>query len=295
MEELILSHKNNAASASQACEHLRDMMVMEDLNNDHNNISNSNSNNHYYNNVIAKNNKNNIDHHTTNTATAINMNNVNENDSSNTSSSSSNTNDNNGMTNHQKSAAGPLLFPGSTLCEALVAIEKYYSGIAERDSHRWRMASNINSSIVNRTNSNGSSRNCSSDSNAYVIEGGLLPLIHKGMQNNTTRAERRERAILDSQEYIAESESNLRTKKEESKQLWSRVHNVEAEVNRKVEEKLRQRSRNRELKRRQEQNERQAALSDGKLNSQVTQQEIWVRIKELNVLFLLILILKLIC
>ena len=40
-----------------------------------------------------------------------------------------------------KSQAGPLLFPGSSLHEALVAMDQYYSKVAEGDAHRWKTAS----------------------------------------------------------------------------------------------------------------------------------------------------------
>ena len=154
----------------------------------------------------------------------------------------------------QKSFAGPLLFPGSTLYQALVAMEQYNSKIAEGEAHRWRVASN----------------------NVSNSDGGLLPSIQDGTMKNYFRAERRERALNDSQESLAEAESNLRVMKEESRKLWARVNTVEDLVNRKVEEKLRQRSREREMRRRQEESERQAAMNDAKLPSTVTQQEIWV-------------------
>lgn len=167
-----------------------------------------------------------------------------------------NNNANNEMNPSQKSTAGPLLFPGSTLYEALIALEQYHSGIAEKDAYRWRMASNT--------------------SNKARVDEGVLASLLSGTRTNYHRAERREKALIDSQELLAQAESNLRERKEISKKLWTKVNKLEDEVNRKVEEKLRQRSRDREMKRRQEENERQAALSDGKLNSMVTQQEIWV-------------------
>ena len=59
------------------------------------------------------------------------------------------------------------------------------------------------------------------------------------MMNNYGRVVRRERALIDSQEQLAEAESNLRTKKEYSRKLWDAVYKVENEVNRKVEEQMR--------------------------------------------------------
>ena len=39
------------------------------------------------------------------------------------------------------SRVGPLLYPGSTLCQAVMALENYYSQTAEAESQRRRMAS----------------------------------------------------------------------------------------------------------------------------------------------------------
>ena len=192
-----------------------------------------------------------------------------ENDDSNNSHKKNNESDNDPPTSlgndddrsnsGQRSSAGPLLFPGSSLYEGLLAMEKYNSNIAEGDAHRWRMASN---SIVTTGTS---------------LDGGVLPSIQVGTRNNFARAERRERALMDSQQHLAEAESILRARKEESRKFWAKVNKAEDEVNRKVEAKMRQRSRDREMKRRHQENERQAALSDGnKLQSTVTQQEIWV-------------------
>ena len=206
---MIVSHKNSAANASQACEQLRDMMIVEEENNEKS---------------IPK----------TNIESKIGL----------------------SIESGQKSSAGPLLFPGSTLHEALLAIEQYNSKIADNDAHRWRVASN----------------------NLSNTDGGVLPSIQNGTKKNYFRAERRERALLESQEFLAESESNLRARKDESRKLWTRVNHIEDLINQKIEAKLRQRSRDREMRRRREESERQAAMNDAKLPSTVTQQEIWVRI-----------------
>ncbi len=206
VEELIVSNKNSAANASQACEQLRGMMIIEEEN--------------------EKSKDNLVPPAPSDLSTA----------------------------SGQKSGAGPLLFPGSTLHEALLAMEQYNSKIADSESHRWRVASN----------------------NSSNADGGVLPSIQNGTMKNYFRAERRERALMASQEFLAEAESNLRARKDDSRKLWAKVYKVEDLVNRKVEEKLRQRSRERELRRRQEESERQAAMTDAKLPSTVTQQEIWV-------------------
>ena len=74
---------------------------------------------------------------------------------------------------------------------------------------------------------------------------------------------------------LAEAELILKTRKDGTKKLWFDVHKGEAEVNRRLEEMTRERSRRREHTRRKEENERQAAISCGTLTSTVTQQEIW--------------------
>jgi hypothetical protein len=250
VEELILTRKNSAANASQACEQLRDMMIFEGLDtsiasNDSHNQTNGrrgspgkNKNKNRSENPPALNNEDNNN------------------------SDNSNSNEEN-ISSGQRSDAGPLLFPGGSLYDALVAMEQYNSNTAEGDAHRWRMASSTpRSSTVTGT--------------SETSTGGVLTAIQTGTRNNYIRAERRERALMDTQQFLAEAESNLRARKDESRKLWNKFNKVEDEINQKVEEKLRQRSRAREMKRRQDENERQAAVSDGKLQSTVTQQEIWV-------------------
>ncbi len=185
------------------------------------------------------------------------------------------------MSPGERSSAGPLLFPGSSLYDALVAMEQYNSRVAEADAHRWRMASSMVQVAARKNDHDGgsgsnTSASSSTNTTGATTNGGVLPTIQARTRSNYIRAERRERALMDSQQYLAEAESLLRARKDESRKLWSRMNKIENEINRKVEEKLRQRSRDRELKRRQEENERHAALSDGKLQSTVTQQEIWV-------------------
>ena len=276
VEELILSRKNSAANASQACEQLRGMMVFQGLpDNNNSNIDDTDSKRNMKN-LNKKSNK----------EGAKNGNGAGEQKEDPPSLVDGDDNENNdvdeqegkdsfsSMSASERSSAGPLLFPGSSLYDALVAMEQYNSKVAEADAHRWRMASNISmgAAMKNDGANNGEGTRVPTSN----INGGVLPTIQARTRSNYIRAEKRERALMDSQQYLAEAESFLRARKDESRKLWSRLNKVENEISRKVEEKLRQRSRERELKRRQEENERHAALSDGQLQSTVTQQEIWV-------------------
>lgn len=79
-----------------------------------------------------------------------------------------------------------------------------------------------------------------------------------------------------SQESQSEAESNLNSQKNRSTKLWNKVEAAEKEARRRVAEMVRQRSRERELRRKKEESEKQAAFSDvNKLQSTVTTQEIW--------------------
>ncbi len=154
----------------------------------------------------------------------------------------------------QKSAAGPLLYPGSSLHRALVALDRYHSSVAESDARRWRMAST---------------------KNGNEGESGVLPQISRAAMKTKERTARREKTLMASQESLVEAESNLNSQKNRSNKLWNKVEAAEKEARRKVAEMVRQRSRERELRRKQEVSEKEAAFSDGKLESTVTNQEIW--------------------
>lgn len=214
VEELIVSQKNCAASTTQACDQLRDLLIIREDKD-----------------VLASEN-----------ATA--------------SSTSIRSSSRNVQKANVKSQAGPLLFPGSTLHEALVAMDHYHSKVAEGNARRWRMASSTTAGLPSN-------------------DDGALPSVQIAAKKSGERAQRREQGILDMQLLLAESELILKTKKDEANALWGKVHKTEKEVNRRLEEMTRERSRLREQKRRKEENERQAAISVGTLESTVTQQEIW--------------------
>jgi hypothetical protein len=153
-----------------------------------------------------------------------------------------------------KSDSGPLLFPGSTLHRALEALDRYHTSVSEGESRRWRMAS---------TNAGG-------DRGV-----GVLPEISCAAMKAKERTNRREKTLMASAESMAEAESNLNAQKSRGVKYWNKVEAAESEVRRRVAEIVRQRSRERELRRKEEANAKEAAVSDVKLESTVTNQEIW--------------------
>ena len=216
VEELILGRKNAAASASLSCEQLRKMMTINGIEYMQKSESMDGESGHEK-----------------------------GTDTENLESP---------LSSQQKSGAGPLLYPGSSIHRALVALDRYHSTVANGDAHRWRMASSKN------TIQNGN---------------GVLPEIQRAAKNANERTGKREKAIMASQESQAEAESNLLQYKNRSIYLWKKVEEVENEVRQRVAEMVRKRSRERELRRKKEEDDKEAAFSDVKLTSTVTQQEIW--------------------
>lgn len=155
VEELILSRKNAAASASQACEKLRDMMHIDGT--EHISVATS-------------------DAAVSSSGDITDVSDLYLRSSKSADGALS-------LTPGQKSSVGPLLFPGSSFHKAAVALDNYHSSIAEADAHRWGMASKTNNDDVH----------------------GVLPEIHRGVKKARERIERRERAIINSQESQAEA------------------------------------------------------------------------------------------
>lgn len=225
---MILARKNAAASESQACEKLRNMMHISP---DDSYISSQNI--HTDNGILPQPSFDAIPSSPSNQA----------------------------LTPGQKSSAGPLLFPGSSLQSALIALDKYHSTAAELDAERWRKATRAKQED-------------------HTI--GVLPQIYKSVQKTQSRIERREKAIRNSQESQSEAESYLRSKKDKSKKLWTKIEDIEKEINTKVAEFVRQRNREKELKRKKEAEDREQAASNAKLTSTVTNQEIWELVSKIG-------------
>jgi len=250
VEELILSRKNSAASTSQACDQLRDILIIDNMDEEgivvtpRKEIKSVESGENQESDARVEGNFS-LKTETRNSA-ALKTSGKNVVLSPSSSNAAAST----------KSQAGPLLFPGSSLHEALVAMDQYHSKVAEGDARRWRMASLTTGGLPSN-------------------EDGALPSVQQAAKRAGERAARREKGIMDMQLILAEAELILKTRKDGTKKLWFDVHKGEAEVNRRLEEMTRERSRRREHTRRKEENERQAAISGGTLTSTVTQQEIW--------------------
>jgi len=251
VEELILSRKNSVAASSQACEKLRDMMTIEGVEHlspstpdDLKNITQSSSYDNTNNNGVRDNplSSRSVDGELRARSPRIES----------PISTSRRT-----FTPGQKSSTGPLMFPGGSLRRSMIALEKYHSAMAQGDALRLRMASAKGGAMSN----NG-------------LVGGVLHEIHEAANKAKRRCECRENALNDSNESMAEAEAMLRTKKDQSRILWAKVERMENNIRFKVEEMVRQRSRERELKRRAEEDEKRAALS-GAPQFSVTNQEIW--------------------
>ena len=269
MEEIALSRKNCANFTSQACDRLRDVIVLEECP-EHQAVYAAQRNvlsspkrrrkqfNHEEKDFLNDGNRTDED-----------ISNVTD-DIMNKASKALDSFDNS-ISAEQRSKLGPLQFPGSTLHAASVAVEQYHSMIAEGDAHRWRLAS---SGVQNRFIKLGE-----------VYEGrheGLLPELHEAISKLTERTQRRESAFNIANDRTKEAEETLSDRKKKAQDLWEKVKEMEEKVQTRMEEQVRERSRAREEKRRKEQNERQALIAAGQLDSTVTQQEIWELVSQVS-------------
>ena len=143
---------------------------------------------------------------------------------------------------------GPLLYPGSSLHNATIAFEQYHSMMAENESNRWRKAS---------------------------MNTGLLPTLRKHADETGDRAFHRERALKDMQRKANDMEMRLVHCKEEAKKRWKAVHEAEVNVTKIVEERMLERSRERERRRMEQLREEQAAHEKDNANLGATSSEIW--------------------
>jgi len=114
---------------------------------------------------------------------------------------------------------GPLRYTGGTLHAGTVALEQFYSMVAEQDGDRWRRAS---------------------------IQGGILANLFKAADEAAERAYHREKALRDMQRRANDIEAQLLQCKEQAAQRWNAVHEAEEKVTKLVEERMLERSRERE-------------------------------------------------
>ena len=95
---------------------------------------------------------------------------------------------------------GPLLYPGSTLCQAMMAVEHYYSQSAESESERWRMAS--------------------------LQRKGVLPSIRQAYQQFVERSKKRQLALDGASQQARRMEDKLNRLKALSERSWGSVYDL---------------------------------------------------------------------
>ena len=214
MEELALSRKNCANYTSQACDRLRDVIVLEECP-EHQAVYSAQRN--VYSSPKRRRKQLNIDKKDIlydGNCSDEDTNNVTD-DIMNKASKALDAFDNS-ISPEQRSKLGPLQFPGSTLHAASIAVEQYHSMIAEGDAHRWRLAS---SGVQNRNIKLGE-----------VYEGrheGLLPELHEAISKLSERTQRRESAFNIASDRAKEAEETLSDRKKKAQDLWEKVKAME--------------------------------------------------------------------
>ena len=170
-----------------------------------------------------------------------------------------------------KSQAGPFLFPGGTIHNALLALTQYYGKVSQSEAKRWG-----NNSPSNITPSNNDS--LSSNPDDFPQNGHqLLQFMHKSIDSSIQRSRRREQSIQEAERKLEQAEGALRNLKDDAKQKWMRVRSTEEEIQTLLEDKVRERNRLREQQRIQDEMQRQMAVSSMgvRLESQLTPEELW--------------------
>ena len=139
------------------------------------------------------------------------------------------------------SRAGPLLADGSSLTNALVEMERYYSVCSESTSERWREAC---CDQYHRTPSSSLPSNVAEQSDVIDRETasvrtvdealiqGIVPKIKHAVTKSDTRTRERESALNDIKVKVTEAQDNLVKQKEWSRSHWQRVK----DENRKIDE-----------------------------------------------------------
>jgi hypothetical protein len=152
------------------------------------------------------------------------------------------------MTPHR---VGPLLSGGGTLSGALLALEHYYSIMAENEADRWRSAS--------------------------LQRQGLLPALQKATNELTGRISQRQQGLEESSRRARIMEDRLRGLKDDATKKWQAVYQAEDMVTMRVEEIMQQRSRERESRRLDQLREEEAKQSKDSANGVLgaTSEEIW--------------------
>lgn len=175
-----------------------------------------------------------------------------------------------------KSQAGPLLFPGGTIHNALLELSHYFSKSAQSEAKRWggNPSSGISPNYQNRSSYDLLASNLDNlPQNGHH----LLQFIRNSIDLSTQRAKRRDYAIQQAEEKLEQAERTLQGLKEEAKLKWLRVRATEQEIQQILEDRVRERNRLREQQRLQDEMQRQVAVSNMgvRLESQLTPEELW--------------------
>lgn len=146
---------------------------------------------------------------------------------------------------------GPLLSPGGTLQATMVALENYYSTLAESDSSLWRK---------------------------ITLQSGALTQLQSAKHQTDDRVKSRQIALQEMMRRVKAMEEHLVRCKDDARLKWDQVHEAEMRVSQMVEEKMMERSRLREQQRleRIKQNEATRAKEAAEGNrGTMSSSEIW--------------------
>ena len=145
---------------------------------------------------------------------------------------------------------GPMSCPGGTIQETVVALENYYSTIAESDSKRWRK---------------------------FASAPGPLSSLRRSKQRTDQRALNRQTALQEMHRRTKAMENHLKLCKADAIRKWDNVHTAEENVTKLVEIKMMERS---QLKQKQRMekiklDEEKRAKDAAHGNLGATNSEIW--------------------
>lgn len=146
------------------------------------------------------------------------------------------------------SRVGPLSSPGGSIQASVVALENYYSFIAESDSRRWKL---------------------------MASSSGPLAKLRATKERTDQRILNREAALLETQQRIQTMENQLALCKQDAATKWDQVRDAEEHVTKLVEEKIAERSRLREKQRLEQLEEEEATRAKNAENLGATSSEIW--------------------
>ena len=181
---------------------------------------------------------------------------------------------------HTADRVGPLLAPQSTLHTAAQAVEKYFARAAIRDIEQWKEQQESFSgvaSVAAAASHHDSNQNHNRISKKMPGRD-MLRMLDKATEQLSKRVLRRQQALEESSRKVRLMEDRLVKLKQTSDRSWEAVYQAEAKVTKKVEQILKDRSREREKQRlaqlrEQEKEQAQHVATGGGLGT--TSEEIW--------------------